>query len=171
MQLRTALQTEDSIIAEHFYQMWRDIDIPADQIRPNWQPLVIDFVAHARAHLGFQAFVAEASDGRLVGSTSCQQFAGLYPLILKPSQNLRGYVWGVYVEAGYRQQGIGRQLTRLAVEHLRQIGCTHALLNAAPMGRSIYEGLGFEAANQMTLNLMETTNDPNSLFQDPPQQS
>jgi len=153
MHFRAARPEEDSIIAAHFHQMWRDIGIPADQLKPNWQVLVVDFITYARAHLDFQAFVAEASDGQLVGSASCQRFAGLYPLILQSSQQLRGYIWGVYVVAAYRRQGIGRQLTAMTLDHLKSIGCTHAILNAAPMGHAVYESLGFEPANQMTLDL------------------
>ena len=153
MKFRPTCPKEDSIIAEHFYQMWQDIGIPAEQIKPDWRALTVEYITEARARLDFQSFVAEAADGRLVGSASCQKFAGLYPLILESSHHLRGYIWGVYVEAEYRQQGIGRQLTAMAVEHLCRIGCTHALLNAAPMGQSVYKRLGFEPANQMTLDL------------------
>ncbi|MEO1592387.1 MAG: GNAT family N-acetyltransferase [Cyanobacteria bacterium J06632_22] len=157
MQFRPARPKEDPIIAKHFCQMWQDIGIPADQIKPDWQSLTVDFITTARAHLDFQAFVAEAPEGRLIGSVSCQQFAGLYPRILKRSQKLRGYIWGVYVETGYRRQGLGRQLTAMAIEHLKQIGCTHAILNAAPMGQSVYKQLGFEPANQMTLDLTQSS--------------
>ncbi|MEO0541354.1 MAG: GNAT family N-acetyltransferase [Cyanobacteria bacterium P01_A01_bin.105] len=153
MQFRAAHPYEDSMIAEHFHKMWQDIGIPADQIRPDWQSLVVDFIAHTRTTQNFQAFVAETPDGQLVGSASCQLFCGLYPLILTPRQKLRGYIWGVYVNADYRRQGLGRQLTLMAINHLQDIGCTHALLNAAPMGQSVYQELGFELANQMTLTL------------------
>ncbi len=157
MKFRPATPSEDPTIAEHFCQMWQDIGIPAEQIKPEWEALTMDFIAEARAHLDFQAFVAEATDGRLIGSASCQQFAGLYPRILKPSQKLRGYIWGVYVESEYRRQGIGRRLTARAVDHLRDIGCTHAILHAAPMGQSVYSGIGFESANQMTLDLTKSS--------------
>ena len=39
------------------------------------------------------------------------------------------------------------------VEALRARGCTHAVLNASPSGRSVYERLGFQPSNEMRLTL------------------
>ncbi|MEM9907475.1 MAG: GNAT family N-acetyltransferase, partial [Cyanobacteria bacterium P01_D01_bin.44] len=151
LRFRTATPAEDAVIAEHFYQMWRDLSVPAEQIQPDWQQRVMDFIAMARQSLGFQAFVAQAPTGELIGSTSCQRFAGLYPLILLPTYQQRGYIWGVFVEAAYRRQGIATKLTTMAVDHLKTLGCTHALLNASPLGQPVYANLGFEPGNLMSL--------------------
>lgn len=149
---RASQPSEDAAIAQHFYAMWRDLGVPADGMQPNWRAVALEFIATARQTLDYQAFVAEV-DGAIIGSAGGQRFSGLYPLILSTTQRQYGYIWGVYVEPTYRQQGIATQLTQLVVEHLNAIGCTKVVLNAAPQARSLYNRLGFCDSNLMELDL------------------
>lgn len=153
--VRQSTPPEDPQIAKHFYEMWQDLDVPAEAIEPDWLNISLQYIQQARRDLHYQAFVAEA-DGQIVGSASCQIFAGLYPLILKAEQRQYGYIWGVYVELAYRKQGIATQLTQRTIEYLRSIGCTRAVLNASPVGKPVYDRLGFIASNAMHLDLMAT---------------
>jgi ribosomal protein S18 acetylase RimI-like enzyme len=66
-----------------------------------------------------------------------------------------GYIWGVYVEAPFRRRGFGKQLTAMAVDYLKSIGCTRVILHASPSGQPIYTSLGFVASNEMRLDLLE----------------
>ncbi|NJN38685.1 MAG: GNAT family N-acetyltransferase [Acaryochloridaceae cyanobacterium CSU_3_4] len=150
--IRPALLAEDVLIAQHFYQLWLDNQVPPEQILPDWQQITLQFIANARQTSSYQGFIAEVQ-GQIVGSASCQLFAGLYPLLLSQDQRQYGYIWGVYVEADYRRQGIGRQLTMAAVEYLRSHHCTHAILHASPWGQSVYEQLGFTTSNEMRIEL------------------
>jgi ribosomal protein S18 acetylase RimI-like enzyme len=152
VQIRAVTPEEDPLIAQHFYQMWRDLDVPSHAIHPDWLHRALQFIDQARRELSYTAFVAEI-EGQVVGSASCQIFAGLYPNILTANHRLYGYIWGVYVEAAYRRRGIATRLTEQAIAHLRSLGCTHAVLNASPMGKSIYTQLGFLDGNAMRLDL------------------
>ncbi|MEO1067573.1 MAG: GNAT family N-acetyltransferase [Cyanobacteria bacterium J06638_6] len=158
---RASAPSEDTAIAQHFYALWRDLGIPADDIQPNWLDITLEFMTTARQTLNYQAFVAEV-EGIVIGSAGGQRFSGLYPLILSPQHRQYGYIWSVYVEPAYRRQGIATQLTQLVVEHLKAIGCIKALLNAAPQARSIYAPLGFEQSNLMELDLAPNGPDENS---------
>ncbi len=71
--IREATLQEDSLIAEHFYQMWRDIGVPDDAINPNWLEITLHFIEQARRDLFYKAFVAEV-DSAVVGSASCQLY-------------------------------------------------------------------------------------------------
>src|SRR5690349_10084383 len=104
-QVREALSQEDSIIAEHFYKMWLDNNIAVDYIETNWQDITLNFIAQARQNLFYKAYVAEI-EGKIIASTSCQLFNGLYPQILTAESRKYGYVWGVYVEPAYRGKGL-----------------------------------------------------------------
>lgn len=150
--IRPSLSTEDPLIAQHFYQMWIDNQVPAEQIRPDWQNVTLEFLATARDQLVYQGFVASIED-QIVGSVGCQLFSGLYPFLISQDQRHYGYIWGVYVEAAYRRRGIGRQLTEVAVDYLRSQHCTHALLHASPWGKPVYEQIGFTPSNEMRLEL------------------
>jgi ribosomal protein S18 acetylase RimI-like enzyme len=158
IQIRVASSDEDMLLAEQFYQMWRDLDVPATAIDPDWCSIVCQFITQARQTLKYQAFIAEVDsegDRPIVGSASCQLHAGLYPNVLCPPYRQYGYIWGVYVEPAYRKQGIATQLTTKTIAYLQSIGCTHAILNASPLGQPVYERMGFVKSNMMQLKLGE----------------
>ncbi|MBW4630570.1 MAG: GNAT family N-acetyltransferase [Iphinoe sp. HA4291-MV1] len=152
IQVREATSQEDSLIAKHFYYMWRDIGVPDDAINPNWLEITLQYIEQARRDLFYKAFVAEA-DGAVVGSASCQLYSGLYPNVLIPQYRKYGYIWGVYVEPAYRRQGIAKQLTNMTVNYLKAVGCHRVVLNASPAGQPVYESLGFSGSNAMYLDL------------------
>jgi GNAT superfamily N-acetyltransferase len=149
--IQEAKSDKDVIIAEHFYKMWLDIDIPEDAIEDNYQEIILHFIENAREKLFYQSFLAEL-DGVIVGSASCQLYAGLYPNIIKSNYRQFGYIWGVYVEPEYRKQGIAKKLTNTAIEYLKNIGCTRIILNASPFGKTVYQSLGFVDSNVMHLD-------------------
>ncbi|NES22629.1 MAG: GNAT family N-acetyltransferase [Symploca sp. SIO3E6] len=145
---------EDSIIAQHFYQIWRDNDVPADSIKADWLELTLQFISQARQELYYKAFVV-AVGNLVVGSASCQLFNGLYPNILVEEYRNYGYIWNVYVESPYRNQGLAKKLISLACDYLKLLGCTRAVLHASPLGEPVYDRLGFQQSNQMHLDLTE----------------
>jgi GNAT superfamily N-acetyltransferase len=151
-QFRKAFCQEDSLIAQHFYQLWRDNDVADADIQPNWEPIILQFIEQARQTLAYQAFVAEVK-GRVVGTVSCQLFSGLYPLALADHYRKYGYIWGVYVESAYRGRGFAKTLTTLALDYLKTLGCTRAILHASPTGKPVYTKLGFIESNEMRLDL------------------
>ncbi len=150
--IREATIEEDSIVAEHFYQMWLDIGFPEDSIDSSWLNITLEYIDYARQKLYYRAYVAEV-DSKIVGSGSCQLFAGLYPLILEEKYRKYGYIWGIYVEKAFRDRGIGKKLTAQTVDYLKSLGCTRAILNASPQGKPLYDRLGFLPSNQMHLDL------------------
>jgi ribosomal protein S18 acetylase RimI-like enzyme len=152
VEFRTATCEDDLIIARHFYQLWQDNNVPEDAIAPDWQDEIIEFIKDARDRLNYQAFIAE-SERKIIGSVSCQLFAGLYPIPFVESYRKSGYIWGVYVEAKYRQQGIGTKLTEMAVAYLKSINCTRVVLHASPSGMPVYTKIGFVPNNEMRLDL------------------
>ena len=113
---------------------------------------MLQFMTQVRQELSFQAFVAVV-DNKIVGSASCQLFAGLYPMPFKPDVRKYGYIWNVFVESAYRRRGIATELTRNAIAYLKSLGCTHAILHASPYGKPVYENLGFVAHNEMILKI------------------
>jgi GNAT superfamily N-acetyltransferase len=51
----------------------------------------------------------------------------------------------VLVHPGHRRKGIGRSLLLRCIEYLRERGARCIKLDATPLGRTVYEGLGFQA--------------------------
>ncbi len=153
LNIRKTTPKEDPVIAEHFYQMWLDIGVTENYIKPNHRNLTLEFIKQARQNLFYKGFVAEVDD-IIIGSASCQLFTGLYPVILEEEYRKYGYIWGVYVAPSHRRKGIAKQLTNATIEHLKSINCTKAILNASPAGKPVYENLGFLPSNGMQINLV-----------------
>jgi GNAT superfamily N-acetyltransferase len=149
---RKAIASDDESIAEHFYNIWLDNGLTPENLLPNAKIEVLSFIQNAREQHSYQAFVAEV-DQTIVGSAGSQLFGGLYPMLFQPSYRKIGYIWGVYVEPDYRHQGIGRSLTQMNLDYLQTIGCTRAILHASPLGRPVYEQLGFQPNNEMLIEL------------------
>ncbi|WP_293058707.1 GNAT family N-acetyltransferase [Okeania sp. SIO2B3] len=152
LNIRTANLSEYHIIAEHLYKMWQALGVPIDSIESNWLEITKEYIDNAREKLFYQGFIAEV-DNKIVGSVSCQIFSGLYPNILKAEYRKYGYIWGVYVEANYRRQGIAKKLMEEAIAYLKSLSCTKAILHASPQGKPLYSHLGFDKSNEMRLDL------------------
>ncbi|MEO1005934.1 MAG: GNAT family N-acetyltransferase [Cyanobacteria bacterium J06638_38] len=157
--IKPAIPTMDLVIAQHFYQLWLDNNVPENQIDDNWLDITLKFMQQARQESKFQTFVAQVetevdyqeADYKIVGSVSCQLFAGLYPNIRR--DRTYGYIWNVYVASDYRLQGIATELTKAAVAYLKSLNCTKALLHASPSGQPVYQSIGFIPSNEMMLDL------------------
>ncbi len=150
--IRKANPAEDFVIAQHFYQLWMDNNIEPNFINDDWLKITLEFIIKARQELFFQAFVA-LIDNNIVGSASCQLFAGLYPFPFKQNFRNYGYIWNVFVESAYRRRGIATKLTKTTINYLQSLNCTHAIIHASPHGKSVYENLGFIPKNEMILEL------------------
>ncbi|WP_420595584.1 GNAT family N-acetyltransferase [Deinococcus sp.] len=81
----------------------------------------------------------------------------LFPIVPLPSDpsGLRAHVQGVYTVPEQRGRGLGEALTRAVLAEAQRRGLKSANLNAAIMGRQIYERMGFEETKypEMRLNL------------------
>jgi predicted N-acetyltransferase YhbS len=81
-------------------------------------------------------FVAELN-GQSVGTTATSVFGSV------------GWILAVLVDDSVRGQGVGTQLMRRALAYLDGCGVPTARLDATPLGRPIYERLGFVAEYEL----------------------
>jgi GNAT superfamily N-acetyltransferase len=80
---------------------------------------------------GAGCFVAEGRDGTPVGTITTCAFGPV------------GWLSMLLVEASHRGAGLGRALFGRALGHLRDSGVRSMRLDATPLGRPLYESLGF----------------------------
>ena len=74
------------------------------------------------------------------------------PSSLNPT-GYNGYLTNLFVDEGFRRQGIGRQIAQRLIDRARQRNCYIIMLHASEMGRPLYLEMGFqEIANGMILN-------------------
>ena len=67
----------------------------------------------------------------------------------------RATILNVYTDPEFRRRGIARQLMQTMIAWCRNEGFARVTLHASDDGRHLYESLGFEAGNEMRLNLRE----------------
>jgi GNAT superfamily N-acetyltransferase len=65
----------------------------------------------------------------------------------------RATILNVYTDRAYRRRGIGRALMQTMIDWCRSEGFARVTLHASDDGRHLYESLGFEASNEMSLDL------------------
>ncbi|MBZ5578151.1 MAG: GNAT family N-acetyltransferase [Acidobacteriia bacterium] len=66
---------------------------------------------------------------------------------------LRGNVLNVYTEAAYRRQGLARRLMAVILDWCRSHDVPTVVLHASDEGRPLYVSLGFQATNEMRIDL------------------
>jgi ribosomal protein S18 acetylase RimI-like enzyme len=145
----------DDTVCSHWRKMWKDVDIPEKALLPDMEDVTLSFIQNARDKLHYQTFIARCRNTqKVVGSLSCQVWEGPFPQIVKASLFQLGTVWAVYVDPSFRRHGIATALMKLAMVHLRRVGCETAILIAASKaGQSVYEGLGFSPNNALVCDL------------------
>lgn len=62
-------------------------------------------------------------------------------------------LYSVYTLPEFRHQGLARRITEQAIAYCKAQGFKRITLGASPMGRPLYEALGFQPTSEMRLNL------------------
>ena len=150
--IREALPQDDTLIAEHLYRLGYELFVPAEYIEPNYQEITLNFITQVRQTMHFGAFVASV-DGTAIGSVSCQLYEKPLPQIVRAQYLKWGYIWFLYVGPDYRGQGIGKRLMSRAIDYLKSLGCSRAILHTSPLGKPVYDRLGFTSSNELSLEL------------------
>lgn len=98
----------------------------------------------------YLAWLAVAPDGSVVAGT------GLWVMNWPPhmiGSGPRGNILNVYTAVEYRRRGLAGELVKAALGWCRTSGVDVVVLHASPEGRHLYESMGFQATNEMRMNL------------------
>jgi len=154
LQTRRAAPDDAALIASHRKAMFAAMggvqESVLEEMRRNCEPWLRRMINDGK-YCGWIAF----EDGTPIAS------AGLLvldwpPHPLDPPGELRGYLLNVFVESGYRRQGLARQLIEACMQEARQRGIRVLSLHASDAGRPLYESLGFRATNEMLYRQPDT---------------
>jgi len=148
-----ALPEHDGIIVVHYVAIWASYGTPPEHLREEAVEITRGFIDRGRRDRKLASFIA-FDDEVLAGSVSCHYHLMPYPAVLKPAHVLSGYIWSVYVEPPYRRRGVSRKLVEMAIEHLREVGCTSVVLHSSGAGKNLYRKFGFEVAREMRLKFV-----------------
>ena len=110
--------------------LWARIFVVGYGFPPAWAPAFADLFGGLDDHDAYRGYVAFA-DGRPVATSTVLitgDIAGLYDVAVLPEA---------------RGRGIGAAVTLAPFREAREEGCRLAILHASPLGRPVYERLGF----------------------------
>ena len=136
MEIVEAGPADDDTLVRHYLALWDSYGTPREHLEPDAASRIVAFIQDGRQHLSLKAFLA-LMDGKVVGSAACQLHRSPYPEVIMPSYRLLGYIWSVYVEPDFRQKGIAQQLMDKAIDHLKELGCTMAVLHSSNAGERL----------------------------------
>lgn len=113
------------------------------------------WVAKKMASAEYRHWFAANSTGAIVAG------AGMWLVEWSPHPldltQRRGYIMNVYTQRDYRNHGLAKRLTTTILGWCRENQIETATLHASDAGRPIYESLGFQATNEMQLQLSNST--------------
>lgn len=148
MSVRRATPDDSYTIARLRQAMWDEMrpDDPADR---TFREATFVFWYEALESGRAVGWIAEV-DGQAVGITMLL----LHDHPPRPFGQLRrGYVTSVYVTPAYRRQGHGKALMQAAIAYGREQGLQRLELRTSPVGRALYESVGFEAVELLIKRL------------------
>lgn len=150
--IRPATPKDAAIIAAQRGQMFVDMGTLTPETAAQEQAVWTEWFRTAIPAGQYAAFLAEQA-GEIVGGVGLMFFPKI-PTRKDPAL-LKGHILNMSVSAAHRRQGLAEALMHAALNELRSRGIRSVSLNAAPMGKGIYERLGFmEAYNpEMRLTL------------------
>lgn len=150
MNIRPATPADAETIACQRGQMFVDMgDLSAEGAEAQ-QTLWADWLRAAIPAGDYVGLLAEV-DGVLVGGVGLM-FRAKMPSTKDPSLT-QGYIMNMYVTPAHRRQGVAEALMRAAFAEVAGRGIRSLSLHAAPMGKKIYERLGFVEARNPEMRL------------------
>ncbi len=157
--MRPARRTDLAVLSAHRLGMWRDIE----SVRPEgrrWTDAELDrslavyrrWAAREMRAGHLVGFVVETLDGRPVGSG----MLWLQPVQPRPGPDggfVQPYIHSMFTDPAFRGRGVASRIVRALVRWAEDRGYSRIALHASPMGRPVYERLGFAPSREMRLEL------------------
>ena len=108
------------------------------------------YLTTAIADRSFRGWLAADGDRVVAGGAVVVSCWPAHPYDLQCG---RATILNVYTDPEYRRRGIAHKLLETMIAWCRREGFARVTLHASDHGRHLYESLGFEASNEMSLRL------------------
>jgi len=148
--LRPATPADAPAIARQRGQMFVDMDTLTPEAAAAEVPLWTDWLRGALTSGEYVGILAERG-GEVVGGAGLMFFPRI-PTLKDPATR-KAHVLNVSVDPEHRRRGLAEALMRAVLDEVRARDLRSITLNAAPLGRRIYERLGFTEVKAPELRL------------------
>jgi GNAT superfamily N-acetyltransferase len=148
--IREATASDIPEILRQRRRMYEDMDHTDPAVLNSMASLSSAYPNTALSDGSFRAWLAADGDRVVAGGAVVLSPWPAHPYDL---QCRRATILNVYSDPDDRRRGIARQLMQTIIAWCKREGFARVTLHASDDGRHLYESLGFEASNEMRLNL------------------
>lgn len=156
LMLRAAVAADIPALARHRCAMFQEMAVLAGNPHPDTliERIAREYAVLLETDLGSSqiGFVIDGDAGERCVASGMIWFAPWLPHPRYPLGTM-AYYHSVWTDAAYRGRSYARAITHAAIATVRERGHTRLVLHASDAGRPIYDGLGFNATNEMALPL------------------
>jgi GNAT superfamily N-acetyltransferase len=151
IRIRTAGVEDLKHILHHRRAMFEEMGFRESSVLDRVEEFSREYFTEALQTGTYKGWLAEESNGEVVGGGGIVVAA--WPGY--PGENHAERVWilNMYTEPGARRRGVAKRLLEVMIEWCRKKGFSTVSLHASSAGRSLYETVGFQQTNEMTLKL------------------
>jgi GNAT superfamily N-acetyltransferase len=148
--IREATQNDVPEILRHRRCMYEDMGYNDPAALAGMVATSEPYLTRALAEGSFRTWLA-SSAGRVVGGGAI--LISPWPSHPYDQQCRRATILNVYVDPGFRRQGVARRLVQTMIDWCKKDGFVSVTLHYSDEGRALYESLGFKPSNEMRLEL------------------
>jgi GNAT superfamily N-acetyltransferase len=148
--IREARATDIPEILRQRRRMYEDMGDHEPTALDRMASLSSVYLTTAIADRSFRGWLAADGDRVVAGGAVVVSSWPAHPYDLQCG---RATILNVYTDPEYRHRGIAHKLLEIMIAWCRREGFARVTLHASDHGRHLYESLGFEASNEMSLRL------------------
>jgi GNAT superfamily N-acetyltransferase len=152
MTIRCATTKDAELLARHRAAVWHEVGEWSAEALTAQVPIWTKFFSDCIEDASYAGFIAERA-GCAIGSGAVL----VHLSIPRPgfSSARAGRVQSVYVEPAERRNGVARAIMERILTFAREAKLISLALHPSEPARPLYAALGFDAADEMTLNLTD----------------
>ena len=151
IQIRRATAEDLKHVLHHRLAMFEEIGFRDVAVLHRVEAVSREYFAEALRTGTYVGWMAEDSGGEVVGGGGI--VVADWPGYPGENQAKRAWILNMYTEPRARRQGVARRLMQEMVEWCRSEGHGSVSLHASEWGRPLYENMGFQPTNEMSLKL------------------
>ncbi len=149
-QVRRATTADIDVLAGHRRSMFVDMGYHDEAALDAMTEKCHDWLLARMSRDEYLAWLVTAPNQSIAAGT------GLWLMDWPPhmiGRGVRGNILNVYTARDFRRRGLARELMQVALDWCRSHGVDVVVLHASPAARPLYESMGFNATNEMRIQL------------------
>lgn len=151
IKIRRASAADLKHILHHRLAMFKEMGFRDAEVLVQVEAVSREYFAEALRTETYLGWMAEDSNGEVVGGGGIVIAA--WPGFPGEKLAKRAWILNMFTKRGARRRGVAKRLMEAMIEWCRSEGYGSVSLHASAVGRPLYESMGFQPTNEMSLKL------------------